>query len=211
MNLTKSSLLLYAVTDRTWLGDERLCDQVEKSLRGGVSFLQLREKDLAQKTLLKDAWALKRLCKTYKVPFVINDHVELARVLDADGVHVGQGDMEAGQLRTLLGASKIIGVSVQTVGQALRAESSGADYLGVGAIFATATKTDSSEVSTETLKSICEAVSIPVVAIGGISAARIPALRGSGISGVAVVSSLFAQEDIEGSASALYQVCKEVF
>jgi len=211
MTFDKSSLLLYAVTDRTWLGEETLCDQVEKSLRGGVSFVQLREKDLAQETLLEDVGDLKHLCKTYGVPFVINDHVELALHLDADGVHVGQGDMEAAQLRPLLGTSKIIGVSVSTVAQAIRAEASGADYLGVGAIFGTATKTDASDVSMETLKAICEAVSIPVVAIGGISAARIPELRGSGISGVAVVSAIFAEADIEAAARALHQVCREVF
>ena len=200
MKLDRSDMLLYAVTDRHWLKDSTLCEQVEQALSGGATFVQLREKELDYDIFYDEAVEIKALCARYKVPFVINDNVELAISMDADGVHVGQSDMEALDVRKLLGPGKIIGVSVQTVEQAIRAEEHGADYLGVGAVFSTNSKDDADDVSHETLKAICEAVHIPVVAIGGITLENVMSLRGSGIAGVAVISALFAQPDIKSAA-----------
>ena len=197
MKCDKKDLLLYAVTDRRWLGGRRLADQVEEALKGGVTFVQLREKDLDEERFLEEAREIKKLCGRYGVPFVINDNVDIAQAVDADGVHVGQSDMEAGDVRARLGQDKIIGVSAQTVEQALLAESRGADYLGVGAVFATGSKADASEVDHETVKAICQAVHIPVIAIGGITGENVGALTGTGVCGVAVISAIFAQEDVE--------------
>ena len=197
MKCDKKDLLLYAVTDRRWLGSRRLADQVEEALKGGVTFVQLREKDLDEERFLEEAREIKELCGRYQVPFVINDNVDIAQAVDADGVHVGQSDMEAGDVRARLGQDKIIGVSAQTVEQALLAESRGADYLGVGAVFATGSKADASEVDHETVKAICQAVHIPVIAIGGITRENVGALTGTGVCGVAVISAIFAQEDVE--------------
>lgn len=197
MKCDKKDLLLYAVTDRRWLGGRRLADQVEEALKGGVTFVQLREKDLDEERFLEKAREIKELCGRYQVPFVINDNVDIAQAVDADGVHVGQSDMEAGDVRARLGQDKIIGVSAQTVEQALLAESRGADYLGVGAVFATGSKADASEVDHETVKAICQAVHIPVIAIGGITGENVGALTGTGVCGVAVISAIFAQEDVE--------------
>ena len=166
MNCDKKDLLLYAVTDRHWLGEETLYEQVEKALKGGSTFIQLREKELDTAHFLEEAKEIQKLCREYKVPFVINDNVEIAAEIEADGVHVGQSDMEAGDVRAKLGADKIIGVSAQTVEQALRAQEHGADYLGVGAVFPTGSKADAVEVDHNVLKAICEAVDIPVIAIG---------------------------------------------
>lgn len=197
MKCDKKDLLLYAVTDRRWLGGRRLADQVEEALKGGVTFVQLREKDLDEERFLEEAREIKELCGRYQVPFVINDNVDIAQAVDADGVHVGQSDMEAGDVRARLGQDKIIGVSAQTVEQALLAESRGADYLGVGAVFATGSKADASEVDHETVKAICQAVHIPVIAIGGITGENVGVLTGTGVCGVAVISAIFAQEDVE--------------
>lgn len=197
MKCDKKDLLLYAVTDRRWLGGRRLADQVEEALKGGVTFVQLREKDLDEERFLEEAKEIKELCRRYQVPFVINDNVGIAQAVDADGVHVGQSDMEAGDVRARLGQDKIIGVSAQTVEQALLAESRGADYLGVGAVFATGSKADASEVDHETVKAICQAVHIPVIAIGGITRENVGALAGTGVCGAAVISAIFAQEDVE--------------
>lgn len=197
MNCEKKDLLLYAVTDRHWLNGETLYSQVEKVLKGGATFIQLREKNLDEEHFLEEAKEIQKLCQKYHVPFVINDNVEIAAAIDADGVHVGQSDMEAGDVRAKLGPDKIIGVSAQTVEQALEAERRGADYLGVGAVFPTGSKDDAIEVGKETLKAICKAVSIPVIAIGGIGAHNVGELAESGICGIAVISALFAQPDIE--------------
>lgn len=210
MNCAKEDLLLYAVTDRHWLNGRSLIDVVEESLKGGVTFLQLREKELDDESFLKEAKELKALCREYKVPFVINDNVEIAIKTDADGVHVGQSDMEAGDVRKRLGPDKIIGVSAQTVEQAVLAEKRGADYLGVGAVFPTGSKDDADDVSFETLKAICEAVSIPVIAIGGISKDNAPELKGSGICGVAVISAIYAAPDIKEAAYELKEVTKKI-
>ena len=203
MKCDKNDLLLYAVTDRHWLGKRSLKEVVKESLDGGVTFVQLREKTLEDDKFLEEAKELKQLCKEYNVPFVINDNVDIAIAMDADGVHVGQSDMEAGNVREKLGPDKIIGVSAQTVEQAVLAEQRGADYLGVGAVFPTGSKDDAVEVSHETLKAICEAVSIPVIAIGGISVGNVKELAGSGIVGIAVISAIYAAEDIKKAAEDL--------
>ena len=203
MKFDKQNLLLYAVTDRSWLGEKTLLQQVEEALRGGVTMLQLREKDLDEKSFLEEAAAVKALCARYQVPFLIDDNVPLALRCGADGVHVGQSDMEAEEVRRRIGPDKLLGVSAQTVGQAQKAEAAGADYLGVGAVFSTTTKLDADTGSLETLREICTAVKIPVVAIGGINEANLPELSGSGISGVAVVSAIFAAPSPEDAARRL--------
>jgi len=192
----KKSLMLYAVTDRTWLGTNSLSNQVEQAIKAGVTFVQLREKNLGYDEFVRQASEIKSVTDRYNVPFVINDNIDVALACGADGVHVGQDDMAAVDVRRLIGPDKIIGVSVRTVEQALLAEKNGADYLGVGAMFNTSTKLDANSVSYDVLKSICETVSIPVVAIGGINEGNLLKLRGSGAAGVAVVSAIFAQPDI---------------
>ena len=203
MKFAKEDLLLYAVTDRHWLKDETLENQVEKALQGGATFLQLREKSLDDDIFLAEAKEIQKLCKKYQVPFVINDNVDIALAIDADGVHVGQSDMEALDVRKRLGPDKIIGVSAQNVQQALLAQKHGADYLGVGAVFPTGSKDDAEDVSFETLKAICQAVYIPVIAIGGITKQNVSELKGSGICGIAVISAIFAQKDIKAATKEL--------
>ena len=210
LNCSKEDLLLYAVTDRSWLNGHTLYEQVESAIRGGVTFVQLREKHLAVETFLKEAKELKELCAKYHVPFVINDNVDIAARIDADGVHVGQSDMEALDVRKRLGPDKILGVSAQTVEQAKKAEQHGADYLGVGAVFPTGSKADATEVSHEVLKEICRAVRIPVIAIGGISRKNVMELKGSGICGVAVISAIFASRDIRTAAAELKKSVEEM-
>lgn len=210
MKCDKKTLLLYAVTDRTWLNGESLYEHVEKAIKGGVTFVQLREKKLDEESFLHEALEIQKLCRKYNVPFVVNDNVEIAKKINADGVHVGQRDMEAEDVRAILGNDKMIGVSAQTVEQALLAEKQGANYLGVGAVFPTGSKEDADDVSYETLKTICEAVNIPVVAIGGISATNVSKLKGSGISGIAVISAIFAAEDIESATRNLKELTQKV-
>ena len=206
MNCAEQDLLLYAVTDRHWLHGRT----VHESLDGGVTYLQLREKDLDEARVLDEAKDIKTLCHAYGVPFLINDNVDIALAVDADGVHVGQSDMEAGDVRAKLGPDKIIGVSAQTVAQALQAEAHGADYLGVGAVFPTGSKADAKEVEWDVLRDICQAVSIPVVAIGGITQENVTELAGTGICGVAVISAIYAQEDIPAAAKNLKNTVKEM-
>ena len=210
MNCDKKDLLLYAVTDRHWLNGRELADVVKESLDGGVTILQLREKTLEEDKFLEEAKLLQTLCRERKIPFIINDNVDIAVAMDADGVHVGQSDMEALDVRAKVGPDKIVGVSAQTVEQALLAEKHGADYLGVGAVFPTGSKDDADDVSYETLKAICEAVSIPVVAIGGISQENVSRLAGSGICGVAVISAIYAAKDICAAASKLKRATEEM-
>ena len=210
MKCDKKSLLLYAVTDRAWLNNETLYEQVEKAIKGGVTLVQLREKNLDEESFLKEALEIQKLCRMHNIPFVINDNVEIAGKINADGVHVGQSDMKAGNVRAILGENKILGVSVQTVEQALLAEKEGADYLGVGAVFPTGSKADAENVSYDTLKEICSAVNIPVVAIGGISAENVSRLKDSGISGIAVISAIFAAEDIEMATRNLKDLTEKV-
>ena len=210
MNCRPEDMLLYAVTDRAWLKGETLESQVEKALKGGATFVQLREKELDEAEFLEEAKKLKMLCRKYQVPFVINDNVEIALAVDADGVHVGQSDMEAGDVRAKLGPDKIIGVSAQTVEQAVLAEKHGADYLGVGAVFPTSSKDDATEVPFETLKAICEAVSIPVIAIGGITKENVKELAGSGICGIAVISAIYGQKEIRKASEELKAATEEM-
>lgn len=210
MKCADKDLLLYAVTDRYWLGKRTLHDVVKESLDGGVTFVQLREKHLDQAHFLEEAKDLNMLCKAYNVPFVINDNVDIALEMDADGVHVGQSDMEAGDVRAKLGPDKIIGVSAQTVEQAVLAEKRGADYLGVGAVFPTNSKDDATDVSYETLKAICQAVSIPVIAIGGITKDNVEELSGSGICGIAVISAIYGQKNIKDATANLKMAVQKI-
>lgn len=199
-------MLLYIVTDRTWLGENSLVEQVEQTIKAGATFIQLREKDLSFDEYVKIAKDVKTITDKYKIPFVINDNVDVALAVCADGIHVGQSDMQAQNVRVLIGENKILGVSAQTVEQAIKAEECGADYLGVGAVFSTSTKTDANNISIDTLRDICSAVSIPVVAIGGISKNNIFELTGSGVDGVAVVSAIFAQHDITSATTELLEL-----
>lgn len=210
MKFAKEDLLLYAVTDRSWLKGKTLYEQVEQALQGGATFLQLREKELDEAHFMEEAAEIQKLCSQYQVPFLINDNVDIALAMGADGVHVGQEDMEAGEARRKLGPDKIIGVSAHSVEEALRAEVCGADYLGVGAVFSTTSKSNVRELPYETLKAICEAVHIPVVAIGGIGKENIMQLEGSGICGVAVISAIFAQPDITAAARELLTLSGKV-
>ena len=210
MKTLKESMLLYAVTDRTWTSRQSLIEQVEEALKGGITFLQLREKELDYDSFFKEALEMKLLCNHYHVPFVINDNIDIAIACDADGVHVGQSDLQALQARSKLGSSKILGVSVQTPSQAVLAEQQGADYLGVGAVFSTTTKADADTVSLETLKEICNAVTIPVIAIGGICAHNVLELSGSTIDGIAVVSAIFAQENIQSATKTLLRLTNKM-
>lgn len=210
MKVNSEDMLLYAVTDRAWTESEDLYSQVKKALKGGITFLQLREKELDEETFLKEAIEIKKLAKEYDVPFVINDNVDIAVKSDADGVHVGQSDMEAGDVRKKIGKDKILGVSASNLKEARLAEEKGADYLGVGAVFSTSTKLDADEVSFDTLKEICDNVSIPVVAIGGISKDNILKLKGTNVDGVAVVSAIFASSDIVNDTKELLKLSKEM-
>lgn len=197
MIFAESMLRLYAVTDRSWLGEQTLYEQVELALRGGATCVQLREKELDRDGFYREAKELKTLCARFGVPLIINDNVELALEVDADGVHVGQEDMDAQDVRSLIGPDKILGVTAKTIEQAQNAQRNGADYLGSGAVFGSTTKWNAKPMSRELLQSICESVTIPVVAIGGIHRGNIATLAGTGIRGAAVVSGIFAAADIE--------------
>ena len=196
----RQGMTLYAVTDRSWLGERTLAQVVEEVLKGGATFLQLREKELDQATILAEAREIQAIAARYHVPFVINDSVDIALACDADGVHVGQADLMGRDVRALIGPDKILGITANTVELAVAAERAGADYIGAGAVFGTTTKQNAKNLSLDTLKAICQAVSIPVVAIGGINADNLPRLAGTGAAGAAVVSALFAQKDPEEAA-----------
>lgn len=205
------ALCLYAVTDRHWLKNESLSSVVETAIKGGTTFVQLREKNCSDEEFLQLAREVKVVCKKFNVPFVINDNVEIAKIVGADGVHVGQSDMNAVNVRKIIGDDAILGVSVQTVEQALLAEKQGADYLGVGAVFKTNSKDDADFVTRETLKAICDAVKIPVVAIGGINQSNVNELGGSGICGVSVISAIFGAADVEKAAREMREKCESQF
>ncbi len=209
MKVSKESMLLYVVTDRTWLGGNSLARQVEEAVKAGATFVQLREKDMGYDDYLAEAKKIKTVTDRYHIPFVIDDNIEVALAVGADGVHVGQSDRTAREARALIGKDKILGVSAQTVEQAIEAEKNGADYLGVGAVFSTSTKLDAKNVSYQTLKAICAAVSIPVVAIGGINEKNILQLKGSGADGVAVISAIFAKPDVYAAAKTICGLSKE--
>ena len=210
MNIDKKTLRLYAVTDRTWLDGRTLYDDVEKALKGGVTLLQLREKNMSTDDFINSAKEIKSLCEKYNVPLIINDNVDVAKAVNADGVHIGQNDMPTHEARKILGKNKIIGVTAKTVEQAQKAEKDGADYLGSGAIFSTTTKGDAKKMDMQTLKSITSSVNIPVVAIGGIDGDNVLQLKGTGIVGAAVVSGIFAQDDIETATKDLYNKIGEI-
>lgn len=192
----RRSMLLYAVTDRSWLNGRTLAQDVETVLENGATFLQIREKELDSAAFFAEAEQLKALAQRYHVPFVVNDSIDIALQCDADGVHVGQSDIVGKDVRAMIGPDKILGISANTVETALAAQAAGADYIGVGAVFGTTTKKDAKNLTVPQLRRICDAVDIPVVAIGGVSASNIAQLAGSGVDGVAVVSALFAAADI---------------
>ena len=210
MKCDKKTMLLYAVTDRMWTGKQTLYEQVEDALRGGVTCVQLREKELDEDAFLKEAIEIKELCHKYRVPFFVNDNVEIAIQCGADGIHVGQEDMAAGAVRALVGDQMMIGVSVHTVEEAIEAVKNGADCLGVGAMFSTSTKLDADVLPMQTLSDICHAVDIPVVAIGGLNKNNIAKLAGTGVDGVALVSAIFAAEDIESECRELARISGEM-
>ena len=210
MKCNKKAMRLYAVTDRAWVGKQSLYQQVESALKGGATCVQLREKELDDASFLKEAIEISALCRQYGVPFFINDNVEIAIACHADGIHVGQEDMEAAQVRQRVGENMIIGVSVHSVEEALEAVRNGADCLGVGAMFSTSTKTDVDLLPRETLRDICAAVDIPVVAIGGIGKSNISQLAGTGVDGVALVSAIFAAEDIESECRLLRRLSEDM-
>ena len=210
MKCDKQTMLLYAVTDRAWVGKQTLYEQVESALKGGATCVQLREKHLGDEDFLREAIEIHALCQRYGVPLFINDNVEVAIRCHAEGVHVGQSDMEAAQVRQRVGENMMIGVSAHTVEEARRAVVHGADCLGVGAVFATSTKTDVDVLPRQTLIDICNAVDVPVVAIGGIHKENILQLKGTGVDGVALVSAIFAAKDIEAECRELKALSEQI-
>ena len=210
MKCDKRTMLLYAVTDRAWVGKMTLMEQVEAVLKNGATCVQLREKDLDEASFLAEAKEMAVLCRRYRVPFIVNDNVDIAVACGADGVHVGQEDMAAGDVRRRVGPDMLIGVSAHTVEEALDAVKNGADYLGLGSVFSTSTKLDVDLMSRETLQAICRAVDVPTVAIGGISKGNILDLAGSGVDGVAVVSALFGAPDPGAAAAELAALAREM-
>ena len=210
MKLDKSAMLLYAVTDSTWLNGRKLIDDVEDVLKAGATFIQLREKNATYEETVALAREIKKLTDKYHVPFVIDDNVEAAKEVDADGVHIGQSDTEAKRARDILGENKIIGVSAGNLKEAIDAEKNGADYIGIGAMFDTSTKKDHTDMTFEEAKKITDTVKIPVVAIGGINKNNILELKGTGIDGVAVISAIFAQPDRYSAAKELLELSKEI-
>lgn len=210
MKPLKDTLLLYAVTDRSFLQQESLYEVLEKLLQGGVSCVQLREKNLSQEEFILEAQQIKPLCSRFSVPLIINDQIPVALACDADGVHVGQKDTDVREARRLLGPNKIVGASAHTVQEAIEAWHSGADYLGCGAVFGSSTKRDATTLDHNVLREICRAVPIPVVAIGGITPDNISCLAQTGIVGVAVVSALFAAAQPEFAARLLRDKALEV-
>lgn len=212
LNSIKKSMLLYAVTDRSWLGDNKtLYGECEKAIKGGITLLQLREKHLSNEEFIKEGFKIKELCKKNNVKLIINDNVEVMLALDADGVHIGQEDGDGRKVRDLIGPDKILGISTQTVEQSIKAIEDGADYLGVGAVFSTSTKTDAIDVSFETLKEITRISSVATCAIGGISYDNIKKLNNSGINGCAIVSAIFNSDDAISSTKQLKKECDKAF
>ncbi|SKA61594.1 thiamine-phosphate diphosphorylase [Eubacterium uniforme] len=197
MNVKKEDMLLYGITDRSWLNGRTLSEVVKESLEGGVTILQIREKDIDEKNFLEEAKEIKKICEKFNVPLIINDNVEIAKMVDADGVHLGQDDMDIEEARKILGPEKIIGITAKTIEQAKEAQMKGADYLGSGAIYTSGTKQNAKRLTVEDLKAICASVEIPVVAIGGLTYDNIDVLKDSGISGIAVVSAIYASTDIK--------------
>lgn len=204
MTFKKEHLLLYAVTDRAWVGKQTLLEQIEDALKGGVTIVQLREKELDEESFVAEAIEVRELCHRYHVPLIINDNMEVALKSGADGVHVGIEDAPVSELRKRVGKDFIIGATAKTVEQAKLAEESGADYLGVGAVFPSPTKKNAIRITKEQLHEICSSVSIPAVAIGGISLNNVSEITGGGMQGIAVVSAIFAADDIQAAAAQLH-------
>lgn len=210
MKLDKKDMIFYAITDKNCIGENSFIEKLEDALKGGATFLQLREKEISEEEYLKKAKQTKKIADKYSVPFVINDNVEVAINSDASGVHIGQGDMDAKKARQLIGDDKILGVSANTVETAKLAEQNGADYIGVGAVFKTNTKKDANVISMEVLNEICNSVSIPVVAIGGINEETILDLKGTEIDGVCCISAVFGKENVFEASRHLYKLAKEI-
>lgn len=210
MNIKPEDLLVYAITDRYWLNGASLSSQVEDVLNNGATFLQLREKEFSHEEMVTEAKEIQKIAAKYHVPFVINDDIYAAKEINADGVHIGQSDMEYQKAREILGDDKIIGVSASTLEEAVAAEKMGADYIGVGAVFHTDTKEDATSLTFEDLKTITNTVSIPVVAIGGISADNLMQLKGSGINGISVISAIFGQPDPGAATRKLVELTKQM-
>lgn len=215
--MNKTDLKLYAITDRQWLRGARLSEHVKLAIEGGATMIQIRDKDILStdsdaglKDEYSEALEIKRICHEHKVPLIINDNVQFAIDIDADGVHLGQDDMNPAEARKLLGTDKIIGVTAKTVEQAKRAEADGADYLGSGAVFGSTTKLNAKPMTKELLREITAAVDIPVVAIGGINADNAATLKGTGIAGIAVVGAIFASADIKAAARKLAEICDKI-
>ncbi len=208
MRIRKEDMLLYLVTDRTWLKGRSLATQIEESLQAGATMVQLREKNMPIQKFVEEAHQIRSLTRQYQIPFIINDEVEVALASDADGVHLGQEDGNITSARVRLGEDKIIGISVHTVEEALEAQQNGADYIGVGAVFPTSTKKDANPLSVDMLRAICGAVTIPVVAIGGITVDNIMQLNGSGVDGVAVISAILAKEDISAATKEMLKLSR---
>lgn len=205
----KDQLLLYAVTDRFWTGRQTLAEQILLALEGGVTMVQLREKNLNEDAFINEAVQIKKLCHAYRVPLIINDNINVALKSGADGVHVGITDAPVKKIREIAGAGFIIGATAKTTEQAKRAEADGADYLGVGAVFPSPTKQNAIRITKEALHEICSCVSIPAVAIGGITPGNLLELKGGGMCGIAVVSAIFAAEDIRSAAAGLRQTLEQ--
>lgn len=211
MKTVKDAMLLYALTDRSWLKEgETIEEQVETVLANGATCLQVREKHLSDAEFLDLALRIKPICKKYDVPFIINDNVAVAKACDADGVHVGQSDMEIAQARAIMGPGKWIGTSAHNVPEALKAVENGCDYMGSGAIFGSSTKDDAVNLSLEELGRICAQAEIPVVAIGGITAGNALQLKGIGVDGIAVISAIFAQEDKAAATKQMLGIAQEI-
>lgn len=206
----RENLLLYAVTDRSWTENQTLYEQLEDALIGGVTCVQLREKNLSEEDFIQEAVEIRELCRKYNVPLIINDNLNVAIKSNADGIHVGQEDVSAAEIRKLVGDNFIIGVTAKTVEQAKKAENDGADYIGVGAVFPSPTKTNAIRITNEQLNEICSSVSIPDVAIGGISLDNITELSGCKMSGVAVVSAIFAADDIKTTVQELKRTVQDL-
>lgn len=211
MKCKRDYMKLYAVTDSSWLNGRSLTDVVEEAIIGGVSIVQLREKNADDETFISKAKELLVVCRKHDIPLIINDRVDIALKCDADGVHIGQSDMELRQARELLGEGKLIGTSAHNVEEAKAAVASGADYLGIGSVFNTTTKLDATSLARDEMLAICKAVDVPIVGIGGVTAQNIHELKGSGVDGVAVVSAIFAQENILEATKNLRKICDETF
>lgn len=204
MRLDKKYMQLYAVTDRAWTGNKTLYEQIKEALENGVTCVQLREKNLDEASFIEEAKKISVLCRQYNTPFIVNDNVNVAIASNADGIHIGQEDMGLKDVRKIVGENMIIGISAHTIEEAKFAQENGADYIGIGAVFETSTKNDVEVIPYEKVKSICDAVDMPKVAIGGINAENILKLKGSGIDGVAVVSAIFGAKDIGKATKELY-------